>query len=72
MQKAEVGSNIIKMINLLMQTDNRTGCRLITVDTHVYAVPFYIEKGFDIAESLKNTPDKKTHHSIPMYRLLGT
>lgn len=55
-----------------MQTDNRTGCRLMTVDAYVDAVPFYIRNGFDIAESIKNAPDKKTRHSIPMYRLLGT
>ena len=49
MQKAGAESNIIKMINLLMQTDNRTGCRLMTVDAYVDAVPFYIRNGFDIA-----------------------
>ena len=29
-----------------MITDNKTGCRFITVDAYMKAVPFYIENGF--------------------------
>ena len=54
-----------------MQTDNRTGCRLVTVDAYVEAVPFYQKNGFEIPEDMKKSADKKSRHSIPMYALLG-
>lgn len=45
-----------------MITDNKTGCRFITVDAYMKAVPFYIENGFKfmgVAEKKRYEEGKK-------------
>ena len=41
-----IGSMLLKFINLYFTTDNKTGCRFITVDAYAAAIPFYLRNGF--------------------------
>lgn len=41
-----LGSHILDYIKDWMVNDNKTGCRFITVDAYVDAVPFYQKNGF--------------------------
>lgn len=62
------GSLLLSMVKLLMTTDNRTGCRFLTVDAwrnkkqKIDASRFYAQNGFSILASRQ-----KTSNSIPMY-----
>lgn len=45
-----IGTHILTMTKDLFLTDNRTGCRFITVDAYndlTRVIPFYIKNGFD-------------------------
>ena len=41
-----VGSTLLYFIKLFFATDNKTGCRFITVDAYAAAIPFYLNNGF--------------------------
>lgn len=41
-----IGSNLLAFCKLLFVTDNRTGCRLITVDSYITRIGFYERNGF--------------------------
>lgn len=41
-----VGSLLMDFIKTYFISDNKTGCRFITVDAYVGAIPFYIKNGF--------------------------
>ena len=41
-----IGSMLLKFIKLYFITDNKTGCRFITVDAYAAAIPFYLSNGF--------------------------
>ena len=41
-----IGSMLLKFIKLYFTTDNKTGCRFITVDAYAAAIPFYLRNGF--------------------------
>ncbi len=43
---ANLGSHILDYIKDWMVNDNKTGCRFLTVDAYVNAVPFYQKNGF--------------------------
>ena len=47
-QRSGIGSHLLNMTKLLFLTDNRTGCRFITVDAYntTRAITFYINAGF--------------------------
>lgn len=40
------GSNLIRFIKRYFITDNKTGCRFLTVDAYADAIPFYLKNGF--------------------------
>ena len=40
------GAFILNYIKQWMVTENKTGCRFITVDAYQSAVPFYLKNGF--------------------------
>ena len=40
------GTKIIDYIKHWMVSENKTGCRFITVDAYCSAVPFYLKNGF--------------------------
>ena len=41
-----IGSNLIRFIKGYFITDNKTGCRFLTVDAYADAIPFYLKNGF--------------------------
>lgn len=41
-----IGSNLIRFIKRYFITDNKTGCRFLTVDAYAEAIPFYRKNGF--------------------------
>ena len=41
-----IGSKLLRFIKLYFTTDNKTGCRFITVDAYAAAIPFYLQNGF--------------------------
>ena len=41
-----VGSMLLGFIKRYFTTDNKTGCRFITVDAYAAAIPFYLHNGF--------------------------
>ncbi len=51
-----IGSILLNFIKRYFITDNKTGCRFITVDAYTAAIPFYLQNGFvplneeDVAE----------------------
>lgn len=45
-QEKSWGSFILNYIKQWMITENKTGCRFITVDAYQSAVPFYLKNGF--------------------------
>lgn len=48
-QKCGIGSFLLNLIKEFFITDNRSGCRFITVDAYRAAVPFYERNGFVLA-----------------------
>lgn len=46
MQGMHIGSLALDIVKHFFLTDNRTGCRFITVDAYRAAVPFYEKNGF--------------------------
>ena len=41
-----IGSTLLNFIKRYFTTDNKTGCRFITVDAYAAAIPFYLRNGF--------------------------
>jgi len=46
-QKNGIGTQILDYIKELFITNNRTGCRFITVDAYDESIGFYLKNGFD-------------------------
>ena len=46
MKGMNIGSMLLRFINLSFPADNKTGCRFITVDAYAAAIPFYLRNGF--------------------------
>lgn len=46
-----IGKKLLQAIKCLFLSDNRCGCRFITVDAYVNAKGFYKDNGFVVAES---------------------
>ena len=45
-QGKNVGRDMLEIVRNLFLSDNRTGCRLLTVDAYVEATGFYQKNGF--------------------------
>lgn len=41
-----LGTYLVDFIKSYFVTDNKTGCRFLTVDAYAHAVPFYLKNGF--------------------------
>lgn len=62
------GSMTLDFIKEWMVTDNKTGCRFITVDAYHSAVPFYLKNGFlFMGQDEKNRYENNTDSTIAMY-----
>jgi len=63
-----IGTHVLDYIKHWMVTDNKTGCRFITVDAYRNAVPFYIENGFKfMGEAEKKRYEEGKKDTIAMY-----
>jgi GNAT superfamily N-acetyltransferase len=47
-QRQNIGTKALNIVKILFITDNRTGCRFITVDSYPDKVGFYQKNGFEI------------------------
>ena len=45
-QRKNIGQNILNILKILFVTENRTGCRFITVDAYRKSLSFYEKNGF--------------------------
>ena len=58
-----LGSKLLNFIKLYFITNNKTGCRFITVDAYIGAIPFYLKNDFqELTES-----DKEDRHTRLLY-----
>lgn len=46
MKGKNIGSFLLYFIKNFFIVNNKTGCRFITVDAYLDAIPFYIKNGF--------------------------
>lgn len=58
-----LGRYALDFIQNMLLTENRTGCRFVTVDAYLNAVPFYGKCGF----SKNVTEDNETARTVSMY-----
>ncbi len=61
-----IGSNLLTMIKEFFITDNRSGCRFITVDAYREAVPFYQKNGFVLAKTEEDEEDRNSS-TVPLF-----
>ena len=51
-----IGTTILNFIKSMFVVENKTGCRFLTVDAYLDAVPFYEKNGFRFMNSEDNDP----------------
>ena len=51
MQGRQIGTFLIDFISTLFVTDNKSGCRFLTVDAYSDAIPFYLKNEFAFLSS---------------------
>ena len=61
-KKHRIGTTILNYIKSMFVIDNKTGCRFLTVDAYLNAVPFYEKNGFRFMNSEDDDP-----HTRMMY-----
>lgn len=62
------GTMTLDFIKEWMVTYNKTGCRFITVDAYISAVPFYLKNGFlFMGQDEKNRYENRTDETVAMY-----
>lgn len=54
-RKNHIGSFILDFLRGLFTHDNKSGCRFMTVDAYINAVPFYEKRGFKLLEPSGDT-----------------
>ena len=65
-QGMHIGSRLLDTVKLFFITDNRTGCRFLTVDAYRNAKVFYVSNGFVAAELPGEEADSDSL-TIPMF-----
>lgn len=50
-QGRQIGTFIIDFVSTLFVTDNKSGCRFLTVDAYSEAIPFYLKRDFAFLSS---------------------
>ena len=45
-QGKQIGTFLIDFVGTLFVTDNKSGCRFLTVDAYSQAIPFYLKNDF--------------------------
>lgn len=64
-RESHIGSYLLDFIKSYFIADNKTGCRFLTVDAYVAAVPFYEKNGFVPLSD----DDKDSHTQLLFYDL---
>ena len=62
----QIGSGMLDYIKWMFVTENKTGCRFLTVDAYLDAVPFYEKNGF----RFMNAEDNDPHTRLMYYDLM--
>lgn len=66
-QHQSIGTYLLEFIEQYFITDNKSGCRFVTVDAYTKAIPFYLKNGYQFLNK-----DDKDHHTRVMYFDLGS
>lgn len=67
LQKAvKSGTTVLDYIKSMFVLENKTGCRFLTVDAYLKAVPFYEKNGF----RFMNTEDDDSHTRLMYFDLI--
>jgi hypothetical protein len=66
-QRISLGSCILDFIKTYFTDDNKTGCRYLTVDAYVNAIPFYQKNDFDALDNA----DINKHTRLFFYDLVN-
>ncbi len=64
-QGCQIGTFLIDFIGTLFVTDNKSGCRFLTVDAYKQAIPFYVKNDFVFLSS----EDEDQHTRLMYYDL---
>ena len=62
----QIGSSLLDYIKSMFVINNKTGCRFITVDAYLAAVPFYEKNGF----RMMNLEDNDPHTRLMYFDLM--
>ena len=62
----QIGTTVLDYIKWMFVTENKTGCRFLTVDAYLNAVPFYEKNGF----RFMNIEDNDPHTRLMYYDLM--
>ena len=65
-RKKQIGTTIIDYIKSMFALDNKAGCRFLTVDAYLDAVPFYVKNEFQFM----NAEDDDPHTRLMYYDLM--
>ncbi len=65
-QHQHIGTKLLDMIKEFFVTENRSGCRFITVDAYREAVPFYEKNGFLLAKTIEDEEDRQSS-TVPLF-----
>ena len=52
----QIGTTVLDYIKSMFVIENKTGCRFLTVDAYLEAVPFYVKNGFRFMTQDDNDP----------------
>ncbi len=63
MKSQGAGTMLLNFVKTYFTVDNKTGCRFITVDAYMDAIPFYEKNGF----STLNSDDEDSKYTRTMY-----
>ena len=62
----QIGTTVLDYIKGMFVIENKTGCRFLTVDAYLDAVPFYVKNGF----RFMNAEDNDPHTRLMYYDLM--
>lgn len=62
----QIGTTVLDYIKSMFVFENKTGCRFLTVDAYLEAVPFYEKNGF----RFMNVEDHDPHTRLMYYDLM--
>lgn len=62
----KLGTQVLNIIKSMFVINNKTGCRFITVDAYLAAVPFYKKNGF----RMMNLEDNDPHTRLMYFDLM--